>query len=268
MLVLAVDPIDPPFRLPELIAAAPLLKLDDTALVDLKMQKGYGDIHVGTIAGLEDRAIRVAGTYRYGIGFASDAGLIVSDRTLSRLFAGYPLENVSIGLIKTDAGADVVAVTQRLRAQLPGDVRVLRRAELEAMDQHFFVEFKPIGLMFSSGVLLALVVGGVILYQVLASEVASQLHEFAALEAIGYSHAFAQRVVLAQAAMFAVTGFVVACLIACVLYAVTALATNLPMVMTWQRVFAVLMMSIGMCGVSGLLVLRKLAQVDPVELFQ
>jgi len=27
-------------------------------------------------------------------------------------------------------------------------------------------------------------------------------------------------------------------------------------------------MSIGMCGVSGLLVLRKLAQVDPVELFQ
>lgn len=267
ILVIAIDPANSPFREPALVAAAPLLKADDTAIVDVKTQKGYAPVHVGTTTELEGRTVKVVATYGHGIGFVSDAGLFVSDRTFSRLFAGYPLKDVSLGLVKLRPGTDVASVVRRLQAELPDDVRALPRPDLEASERHYFVDLKPLGIMFSSGVVLAMIVGCVILYQILASDVMSRLKEYATLEAIGYSHGFAQRLVLQQVMIFAVLGFIPATLLALVVYTVTRVITNLPMFMTLQRVVGVLILSVCMCCGAGLLVIRKLAKADPAELF-
>ena len=51
------------------------------------------------------------------------------------------------------------------------------------------------------------------------------------------------------------------------LYSLAGSATQLPMIMTPERVLAVLSLTIAMCAVSGLIALRKLRSADPAEVF-
>ena len=126
---------------------------------------------------------------------------------------------------------------------------------------------KPLGLMFSGGVLLACVIGGVILYQIQSSEVMKYIREYATLKAIGYTNGFLVRVILQQAACYALFGFVPAAVAAYGLYALTRLRTNLPLFMTGQRLLFVLVLAVALCSVSGLLVSRKVRRADPAELY-
>jgi putative ABC transport system permease protein len=267
MLVLGVNPADQPFLDQQLKDSISLLKKDDTAILDQKTSKGYDRVGPGTIAELENRRIEVVGTYEHGSGFMSDASLIVSDRTLSKVFDHYPLELVSVGLIKLEPGADETQVVRALEAMLPEDVRVRKRSDVEAYEQRFWMQVRPMGIMFASGVLLAFGVGAVILYQVLASDVLSRLKEYATLKAMGYSGLFMSAVVLEQAAIFAVLGYFPATITALVLYKTSSAITNLPMIMTWTRIIFVLALSVVMCCLSAFLVTRKVVRADPADLF-
>ena len=270
MLILGVDPREPPFnpkQVPDLVLLAPLLQKDDTVIVDVKAQKGYGKAKVGDQTELENRKINIVGTYGYGSGFIADAGVIVSDRTLARLVPGYPLEDVSIGLVKFEPGADRTRVIEALKAKMAADTEVRERKDVEEREQHYFVSIKPLGIMFASGVALAFAVGAVILYQILASEIMNKLKEYATLKAMGYSNGYMNLVILQQASIYALLGFVPALLLSMGLYAMTRFAVNLPMVMTLQRVVFVLALSVVMCSVSGMLASRKVSRADPADLF-
>jgi putative ABC transport system permease protein len=269
IVVVGVQPADAPFRIPELRDNAHLLAKADTAIIDRTTGKGYDRVGPGTRTELEKHRIEIVATYEYGSGFISDASIVVSAQTLSKVFGDYPLKLVNIGLVKLAPGADEATVIAGLERtfQRAGDVKVWRRADLEAKEQHFFVRIRPLGIMFSSGVLLAFAVGAVILYQILSSEIMNKIKEYATLKAMGYSNLYMNKIVVQQATIFALLGFVPATLMALVMYRVTAYATNLPMIMTWQRVVFVLVLSITMCCVSGLLVSRKVARADPADLF-
>ena len=137
----------------------------------------------------------------------------------------------------------------------------------QANEQRFFAEVKPIGLMFFSGVLLAFSVGGIILYQILSAEVTNHIKEFATLMAMGYKERFLVMVVVQEATLFALLGFVPALFLALFMYVVIGWATQLPMVMTAARFLGVLVLSIAMCAVAGLIASRKVGRADPADLF-
>jgi putative ABC transport system permease protein len=267
IVVMAVDPGAELFKVPEVKENLSKLKKDDTAIMDAVTGKGYDPVLPGMITEVEDRRLEVVGVYHYGSGFTTDASMVVSDRTFSRMFNGYPLDQVSVGMVKLAPGANLDSVVRGLEGVLPSDVKVWKRSKLETTEQHFYVSLRPLGVMFSFGVLLAFAVGAVILYQILASEIMNKLKEYATLKAMGYSNLYMNKVVLQQAAFFALLGFVPATLMALGMYRITRAATHLPMVMTWQRVVLVLVLSVAMCSVSGLMVSRKVARADPADLF-
>ena len=266
IVILAVDPRRRTFSVPELIEKSPQLRKADCALMDTKAQESFGRVAAGTVSEVENRTITIVDTYTYGSGFISDAVMIVSDSTLGHLFPDFTRDDVSIGLVKLQPGVMETAVAA-LQAALPQDVKVVRRADFEAQEQSFFMHVKPLGLMFSGGVLLACVIGGVILYQIQSSEVMKYIREYATLKAIGYTNGFLVRVILQQAACYALFGFVPAAVAAYGLYALTRLRTNLPLFMTGQRLLFVLVLAVALCSVSGLLVSRKVRRADPAELY-
>jgi putative ABC transport system permease protein len=274
VVVLGIDPDQSPFRelAPGGTPGPPAewvgrLKKADTGIWDSKSQKGYGDVRPGTVAEVGLRDVEVVATYAHGTGFITPALLIVGIPTVPHILGGYPLDDVNLGLVKLAPGADRQAVVAALRSALPDDVEVWTRSHLEAVEQNYFVRVKPVGIMFSSGVVLAFVVGAVILYQILASEVINHLKEYATLRALGYSNGYVNRVVLQQATLFAVLGFLPATLFALGIYTAARLAVYVPMYMTWGRVGFVLVLSVAMCGGSGLLVIRQVARADPADLF-
>ncbi len=87
------------------------------------------------------------------------------------------------------------------------------------------------------------------------------------MKAMGYSNFFLSRVVLSEALILAIIGFVPGIALSVVVYSQARLATNLPVEMTRERAVMVLVLTAVMCAGSGLLALRKLRSADPAEVF-
>ena len=125
----------------------------------------------------------------------------------------------------------------------------------------------PVGMIFGMGVALAVVVGGVICYMVLAADVIAHLPEYATLKAMGYSNRFLVRTLLAQGWYLACISLPPATLAAFLLYRVTSALTGLEMRMTWQWLTLVTALSFVMCSIAGLIAIRKLGKAEPASLF-
>jgi putative ABC transport system permease protein len=254
IVVLGVDPRTEPFSEPVLAANVGRLAVDDTAIMDTATRADYDQVLQGQMPSVENRRLEILETYRYGTGFIGDASIVVSDQTYARLFPGLPLSDVNMGLVQLEPGADRDRVIEGLRAVMPGDVEVLTRREVEAVEQNLFVRIRPIGVMFTSGVVLAFIVGAVIVYQILSTEIMNRLKEYATLKAMGHDDRFVRGVVPGTIGAF-------------ILYEVLSRMTNLPMVMTPARLIAVGVLAVGMSIGAALLAIRRVSRANPADLF-
>jgi putative ABC transport system permease protein len=121
--------------------------------------------------------------------------------------------------------------------------------------------------VFAFGAIMGFVVGAIIVYQILFADVSEHLGEYATLRAMGYSNGFVSGIVLQQAAILGVLGFIPGLLAAHVLYGRAAAATFLPLSVTPERAGTVFAMTLAMCAISGLLAVRKVRRLDPAEVF-
>ena len=115
---------------------------------------------------------------------------------------------------------------------------------------------------------MGVVVGLIIVYQILYSEVQNHISEYATLKAIGYTNGFLRGVVFREAFYLSLLGYIPARVISFLLYSVAADATQLPIQMSVERAGIVYAVTLLMCGFSGLLAIRKLDKADPAEVFQ
>jgi putative ABC transport system permease protein len=163
--------------------------------------------------------------------------------------------------------AEAARLAGWLNERLPADVQALARNDLLERERQHWVQDTSLGKIFIMGVALAFVVGIVFVYQVMASDIGNRLGEFATLKAIGYGDGYVNKVVLQQALLLAVAGFVPGLLAAEGLYAATRYFARLPLVMTWEMAGLVLGLVLVMCGASGFMALRKVRAADPADLF-
>ena len=99
------------------------------------------------------------------------------------------------------------------------------------------------------------------------ADVSDHLEEYATLKAMGYSNGYLCSVVLQEAAILAVLGFIPGPAASILLYDATSEATRLPLQMSLGVGVLVLLMTVSMCAVSGLIALRKIRSADPAEIF-
>jgi putative ABC transport system permease protein len=272
--VLAFNPDEPVFR-PDVVsrASAEALKRPDTALIDVLSKPVYGRPEAGVAAVLSRRPIRIVGTFRLGTDFVTDGNLIMSDQNYLRYVPDRRLDppdlrDVDLGLLKVVPGADLPALVAALRRALPGDVAFSTRDELIDKEQRFWMSHTPVGTIFGFGMAMGFVVGAVICYQVLSSDIRAQLPEYATLKAMGYGDHYFTKVVLHEALILALLGFVLGLLASLLLDAGLVWGTGLLMELTPGRAGLVLALTVGMCTLSGCVAIRKLLSADPVELFK
>jgi putative ABC transport system permease protein len=106
-----------------------------------------------------------------------------------------------------------------------------------------------------------------VLYQTLATQISRHLPQFATLKAIGYGHHYLAGVVMIEAAMIVLVAFVPAAVAALAIYAQLRSATLLPVVLTTQRLIAVLVITLLMSSASAFLSLSNLRRADPADVF-
>ena len=267
VLVMGFDPNEPVFLVPDIQQRIEQLRSRDTLLVDSQTRPSYGKREPGMTTQIGNRDLQILGEYRLGTAFVELGMVVMSDLNFVRSFPGGSINDVSIGLIRVTPGSDLKSVTSQLATALPADVKVYTRKEFSEHEQHHWVTKTSTGFIFGSGVIVAFVVGMVILYQTLSTQITKHLPEYATLKAMGYSPGYLSSVVLQQSGLMAVFGFIPGCLVATGLYHYVRKATFLPIEMTATRVVVVLILALLMSGVSGWLSMRKVTMADPAELF-
>jgi putative ABC transport system permease protein len=174
---------------------------------------------------------------------------------------------VNFGLIKLKPGYDPDRVRAQLERALPKDVSVLTHSQLDANEREFWSSNTPIGFIFALGVGLGLVVGIIVVYQILYTDVTDHLQEYATLKAIGYKDSFLFNIIIYESVILSVFGYVPGFFISILIYRVATNATFLPLEMTAERGVVVYLLTLGMCVLSGALALRRLRKADPAEIF-
>jgi putative ABC transport system permease protein len=257
----------PPLLLPDLPEQIDRLRTTNTLLLDRLTQPDCGPADPGSEVEVGDQPMLAVGDYRLGVGFLGDGSMIMSDTSFSRVFLTHSLNDPHLGLIKLRSGADAEAIAVRLRRALPGDVRLIHKAELNAYQTRHWVENTAVGNIFAMGSVAGFFVGVVVLFQILSTDIRNHLPLYATLQAMGYANRRLYRYVMEQSWMFAVLGFVPALLLSLVLFPTIHGITNLPIYLTFGLASLVLALSVLMCTMAGILSLQKLRKVDPAELF-
>lgn len=269
-----VDPAARAFRTPGFDEGRMALMLSDAALLDRRTRNAPNGLFDRIGAGApyrfeaKGRTLSIAGLIEMGGGFVADGYMMVSDQTFLKLFPQRAPGAPNHILLTLAPGADVAATVARLRASLPAyDVVVRSIAEATAKEVSFQTTQRPVGIVFGFGVVIGAMVGIIIVYQVLSTDVADHIREYATFKAIGYPQRFFLGVVFEEAFVLAVLGFLPGLAVAMGLYRVVVAVTALPLAMTPGRALAVFAGTLAMCAISGAIATRKLARADPADLF-
>jgi len=250
-----------------------LLRRQDVLLFDAASRPEFGpvletlDPQRPLVNEVNDRQIEVVGLFEMGPSFGIDGNIITSEDNWLRLFPERSRNDIHLGLIKLRPGSDAQAVREQLKALLPGDVLVLTKHDFIQREVDYWNAATPIGYIFTFGAIMGFVVGAIIVYQILFADVSEHLKEYGTLRAMGYPNRFVSGIVVQQAAILGLLGYIPGLLIVHFLYGAAAKATRLPMYVTSSRAIVVLIMTLVMCAISALLALRKVRRLDPADVF-
>jgi putative ABC transport system permease protein len=273
ILAVGFDPEDRLFLDPGLAEQTPVLSQRGRVLFDALSRPEFGPIAswykqgrtIDTEVG--GKRVRVAGLVSLGPSFGADGNLLTSSETFLSLLPNTPPGSIELGLIRLRPGADPAEVTRRLKARLPDDVAIFNKQGFIEFEKNYWRSSTAIGFIFSLGAGMGFVVGCVIVYQILYSDVSDHLPEYATLMAMGYPLPRLIAVVAREGLFLALFGYLPAWLIGQGLYALIRRGTQLPVAMDGPRSLLVFAMILTMCLASALLAMRKLADADPAEIF-
>ena len=273
ILVLGFEPADPFFVDPQLAEKTDVLKQKGRILFDQLSRPEFGPIAEWYREGrtveteIAGNRVRVEGLVSLGTSFGADGNLLTSTETFLDLMPQKAPGSIEVGLIRLQQEADPETVLERLQERLPDDVLVLTKQGFIDFEQNYWKSSTAIGFIFTLGAAMGFVVGCVIVYQVLYTDVSDHLPEYATLMAMGYRLSHLLGVVLREGLYLAALGYLPAYLAGEGLYWFVRDATRLPVGMDLNRALTVLAMILVMCLLSALLAMRRLVDADPAEIF-
>ncbi len=274
LMVIGFDPTRPVFDIPEIQNNLDKIKIADVVLFDQASRPEFGPVVEYFNQGkpveteVDNRRVAVEGLFTLGASFGADGNIVTSDLNFLRIFATRRTKGlIDIGIVHLQPGTDVKAVVAKMRATLPSDVRIASKEEFVAFERKYWEEGTAIGFIFTLGAAMGFIVGIVIVYQILYTDVTDHLPEYATLKAMGYKDFYFLSVVFQEALILAILGYLPGFGVSVLLYNLGRSATSLPMYMTVGKAVTVFVMTVVMCSVSGAVAVRKLQAADPADIF-
>ncbi|WP_299489552.1 ABC transporter permease DevC [Acaryochloris sp. IP29b_bin.137] len=278
--VFGIDPGLPPFSSPEVMQNLDQVKSANFALFDRDSRSEFGPISERVEKGekiqveisqfgeiTEAKRFEIRGLFSLGTSFGVDGNIIVNATAFLHTFEDRLAEEINIGLITLKPETNPQQVRASLIANLPKDVQILSLADFSKLEKRYWNLRTPIGFIFKIMVVIGLVVGIGVAYQILYSNVSNHIIEYATLKAIGFKNSYLLKIIFKQALLLSTLGYIPGTLAAVGVYAIAEDATKLPVVMTASKGITVLFLVTMMCVFSGLLAMQKLRSADPVDVF-
>jgi len=219
---------------------------------------------LGATAEIRGRRVKVV-ALTDGIRSFTTTPFVFVDLKNARLYTGTFPNRASDLVVRLKPDTDRAKAIDAVRAQV-GDAEVLTADEFRSRSRSFWLFGTGAGAALFAGALLGVIVGTVIVAQTLYSSTKDHLSEFATLRAMGSSNNYIYNVIIYQALLNAVIGFVLAAAIGYVVVEMTA-KSALPIVITPWLVAALLALTIVMCVSSGIGAIIRVVRIDPATVF-
>lgn len=269
-----IDPTKPGFLSPEIEGDLGLLLVQDAALFD-RLARGIPRDEAAAIRPQtpmafesESRTITAYSTFAGGGGFGGDGYMLVSDQTFLSLFPARSSSAPDHILLQLRPGANVPATLIRLKKLISDpSLRIRSYADAAQEDLRYQQTKRPTGIIFGFGVLIGVLVGLVIVYQVLSTDVADHLREYATFKAMGYGPRFFLGIVFEEALVLGVMGFIPGLIVGTAILTLMGRITTLPLGMTASMAITVFLGTVVFSALSGAIATRRLAAADPADLF-
>lgn len=272
LMVYGFDPDSQIFNVEAIQNQHAKLLLKDTVLFDEYSRPEFGPIRQLLEAGrnvteINDYKVSIIGLFPLGVSFAADGNVVTSELNFLRIFPKRNRNDIDMGVIKLHPGASIKQTQIELIGQLNTFVNVFTYEELLQYEKNYWANVAPIGFIFGFGTVMGWVVGLVIVYQILFTDIVNLRNEYATLKAMGYEHGYFIRVVFASAFFLAVLGFIPGYILSVGLYQLAESQIFMPMPMTLSKAVTVFVFILTMCAVAGFLAIRKLKAANPADMF-
>lgn len=278
--VLGIDPGNSPFKLPDITENLNQIKNPQVALFDRDARPEFGPIaeeflqgrpvsvEISTYNEIVDASrLEIGGLFGIGPSFGVDGSLVVNYSAWLQIFTENPADEIFIGVVILKPDADLQAVLAKLKNQLPQDVQILNSNDFIDLEKRYWSLRTPIGFIFKIMVTMGFLIGIGVTYQILYTNISTHLVAYATLKAIGHTNFYLSQIVLQQSLLLSILGYIPGYTISYGVFTIAQNATNLPIVMTPDKMFIVFASLLLMCYVSGFLAMQRLSQADPAEIF-
>jgi putative ABC transport system permease protein len=241
-----------------------VLRVPGSVLFDRLSRPIYGAVKRGQDVELDGTLFRLAGFVSLGPDVVNDGAIVMSE---GDWLARHPNDQPIMGAIRLQPGVIASQARDQILSALPDDVTVMTPGEVRSREFLFTLKAAPIGLLFGIGMLAGLVIGAITCYQILFNEIVDRFAQYATLRAMGFSDRFFRQVILEQAVLLSVGGFLAGAVLTSIAYVYLAYATSLAVRFDAFSVMCVLLLTVGMTVMAGLLALRPVAEADPASLY-
>lgn len=271
--VYGVDPRDPMMNMPGYTALADELDRPDCLIFDGLSRASYGPVieYLKTegplVTEVNYRRVQVLDSIPVGISFTSDGNIYTSPNNFHRLFPSHDPGAINLGLVRLKPGADAKKVCRELGELLGPEAYIKLKEDIVKQEVDHIRTTHPLDFIFGLGAAVGFFIGFVVVYQILYTEVTNLLPQFATLKAMGFSDWYLLKVVLSQSTILSILGFFPGFVMALGIYELATSAIQMPFEMTWSRAIAVFLATLTMCGLSGLVAIRKAWTADPADVF-
>ena len=213
------------------------------------------------------QTFRAVGLFGLGSTFAADSNLLTSSSTAIQLANQINFGEISLGLIKVKDKASIPQLQKSLNKLYDGEIQILTKEELISQEQNYWNTSSYFGIVFGFGTFMGVLVGGVMVYQVLYTDVTDHLKEYATLKAVGFSNQFILAIVIQEAILLGISSFIPSTLVSTGMYAFLTSASGINIQMTHQKISLVGALTVGICAASAAIAVNKLRDADPASVF-
>jgi putative ABC transport system permease protein len=241
------------------------LQIPDSIVVDDVYKQKLGVTRVGEVFEINGHRARVVG-FTHGIRAFTTSPYVFTTFKRAQDFGRVQADQTIYVLVKTEPGADVNQVRREILARVK-NVDVYTSPQFSRMTQVYWMFTTGAGVAVLLAAVLGLVVGFVVVAQTIYATTVDHLREFGTLKAMGAPNSYVYKVIMQQAALSAVMGYVVGMFVS--FFVVRAsqhggAAILLPWPMAVGMFFLTLLMCVGAATVS----INKVTRLDPAMVFK
>jgi putative ABC transport system permease protein len=241
------------------------LKSPDAVILDELYKQKLGVTRVGEVFEIGGHRARVVG-FTNGIRSFTTSPYVFTSFKNAQTFTGLREDQTLFILVKRAPGANVEQVRRALVDRV-ADVDVLTSAQFSRMTTFYWMFTTGAGVAVLIAAALGLIVGFVVVAQTIYATTMDHIREYGTLKAMGAPNSYVYKVIMKQAAISAVIGYVLGMFVSVFVVHGSqkgGAAILLPTPMAVGMFFLTLLMCVGAALVS----INKVTRLDPAMVFK